>query len=142
MADYRKAYQISLQMPFEKIKESLTNLCFEEMKQSDVIQSGTLGSYFFMDYSNAIDETAYKHDYMVDLILMNPADFYIGDAILYTALNHMKRACELEPTNIKYKEWLLEFYDHMPGDNGMYLTAEEANEVRSEIARLTESSES
>lgn len=80
-----------------------------------------------------MEETAAKHDLMSDITLINPSEFRISDGIIFIGLDHVKKACEIEPDNIELKKSLLFYYDMVPGEKGTYLSREEYNKISDEI---------
>lgn len=83
-----------------------------------------------------IDETSGKHDFMADITIKFPNDFYVRDGAITLVMNHLKRACELDPTNIQYKEWLLGYYYGFPGRIGQYLSESEVAMLKIQISEL------
>lgn len=135
IGDYHTIYSLTKDLSFTEIKEILLDFCLEKNDPENYF-SGPLSVYFFMQASLFIEETAEKHDFMADITIAFPADFYVRDGAITLGMNHLKRACELDPTNIQYKEWLLGYYDRFPGGIGQYLNESEADMLKTQIAEL------
>lgn len=85
-------------------------------------------SYVFVTYLISIDNTAELHSLASD-ILGSPLCHLNG--AYQGALFHARRALELDPNNIRYKEWILFFYE-IPD---RLVSREEAEKIASDILK-------
>jgi hypothetical protein len=108
------------------IKDNVTNLMFEDAYQNistigiekcwEVLSNGycydyPMQMYGFLMYLVSRNETALLHFYIFQLLIYIKPFF---DDPYVLAYWHMKRALELEPTNIDYMRWTLKVFEPYP----------------------------
>ncbi|MFD9627718.1 hypothetical protein [Peribacillus muralis] len=118
--DFVKAKHTALNMDVENLKEILFVVAYDEEN---------IAPYSFVNYLLVDKETSELHH--LASFLLSMALNHINGAY-QTACFHAKKAAELSPDDISFKEYLLLFYD-LPEQ---LISKEEANKIAKEILMI------
>lgn len=115
--DFIKAKQFLPQYSSKELYDELMEIGFE---------NNNILSYIFVSYLISCNEDAEYHSLASDILAL-PLCHYNGS--YQASLFHARRALELDPSNIEYKEWILFFY----GIPDKLVSREEAIAIAKEI---------
>lgn len=118
--NYKNAEDISQKLSFREVFETIDRLAFD---------TKDISLYTFVVSLLLKKETAELH-YLASNLLAMPFCFLEGGYV--ASLYHARKALELDPENINYKEYLLTFYN-LPDQ---IMTKEEALKLAREVLKI------
>ena len=119
LGDFEKAKEIASQLDTDSLRDTLFLLAYD---------NGNIATYGFISYLLLEEETSELHyiaSYLFSMALNHIKGAY------QTSFHHAKKAAELSPNDMSYKEYLL-FFNAIPDK---LLGNEEAFEIANEILK-------